>query len=139
MTGRPAAELGIGEYRALAEFRHALRQFLRFSEQAARDAGLTPAQHQLLLAIKGTHTGGQPTLGDIAEMLQLRLHSTSELVERAVAKGLVSRITDPDDHRRVLLGLTPEGEDRLAALTRLHRDEVRRFRQTMTAALGAFD
>lgn len=130
---------GLHEYQALAAFRYNLRRFLRFSDQAAREAGLTPAQHQLLLAIKGVPGGGPPTLSDIAERLQLRLHSASELVERAVANELVTRDTDPDDHRRVLLRLTDTGDDRLAALSTLHRDEVRRFRQTMTEILDTIE
>lgn len=139
MSRTRVARLGRREYQSLAAFRHALRQFLRFSEQAARDAGVTPAQHQLLLAIKGSPGTGPPALGDIAEMLQLRLHSASELVERAVANGLVTRSTDPDDHRRVLLGLTDDGDDRLARLATLHRDELRRFRHTMVEVLDDFE
>jgi DNA-binding MarR family transcriptional regulator len=131
--------LPLAEYRALAQFRYALRRFLHFSDEAARSAGLTPAQHQLLLAIKGAPGGEPPTLGVVAELLQLKLHSTGELVERAAANGLVTRTTDPADHRRVLLDLAPRGEELLADLTRLHREEVRRFRDMMHDALAPFD
>ena len=131
-TGRPLADR---DYRSLAEFRRALRQFLSFSEAAARAADLTPVQHQLLLAIRGFVGPGAPSLSDMADNLQLRLHSTGELVRRAEAKGLVVRSPDPVDARRVLLALSPEGEDRLAGLTRTHRDELRRFRSEASAIL----
>ncbi|HVX17710.1 MAG TPA: MarR family winged helix-turn-helix transcriptional regulator [Acidimicrobiales bacterium] len=135
----PRAKPSAADYQALAQFRYTLRQFLRFSEQAARAAGITPAQHQLLLAIKGAPGEEPPTLSEVAELLQLRLHSVSELVERAVANGLVDRDTDPGDHRRVRLRLTDTGDERLADLSTLHRDEVRRFRQTMTEILDSIN
>lgn len=119
------------EYRSLAEFRYALRTFLRFSEEAARAAGLTPAQHQLLLAIRG-HPGDEaPSTSEIADRLQLKLHSTVELVARAESNGLVVRIVDEDDARRALLALTDAGEAKLAELSVLHRRELRRFRDEM--------
>ena len=119
------------EYRSLAEFRYALRTFLRFSEEAARDAGLTPAQHQLLLAIRG-HPGDEPpSTSDIADRLQLKLHSTVELVARAESNGLVVRIVDEGDARRALLALTEAGESKLAELSVLHRRELKRFRDEM--------
>lgn len=127
------------DYRALAEFRRALRQFLSFSEDAARAAGLSPAQHQLMLAIRGAPGGGTPSLGDVAEWLQLRLHSAGELVGRAEVNGLVVRSTDPADHRRVLLSLSEAGEEKLAELSRIHRDELRRFRTDLDALLGHLD
>lgn len=127
------------DYRALAGFRSALRRFLHFSEQAAREAGLTPAQHQLLLAIRG-HPGGQPVpMSVLAETLQLRLHSVGELVDRAETNGLVARSADPDDHRRALVSLTEGGERKLAELTMLHRAELSRSRETLTQLFEGFD
>jgi DNA-binding MarR family transcriptional regulator len=127
------------EYRSLAEFRHALRTFLRFSEEAARAAGLTPSQHQLLLAIRGHAGEGQPSLSAVAERLQLKHHSAGELVGRAAANGLVERWEDADDGRRTLLALTPTGEAVLAELSVLHRRELRRFRQEMSDVLRELD
>src|SRR5947208_2478140 len=98
MTGR--------EYQALAQFRHSLRVFVAFSEEAARSVGLTPAQHQLLLAVRGHVGGGAPAIGDLAAALQLRHHSTVELVGRAEAAGLVERHPDPTDQRRHRVTLT---------------------------------
>ena len=126
------------EYRSLAQFRHALRRFQAFSEQAARDAGLTAAQHQLLLAIRGHHRDG-PSISDVAEMLQIKHHSATELVARAAANGLVDRDGDPVDGRRVILRLTPEGKRHLAALSVAHRDELRRFRREMNEVLCELD
>lgn len=124
-TGGPVTD---AEYRSLARFRRALRSFLYFSEEAARAAGLTPAQHQLLLAIRGADTDLPPTIGEIADWMKLRHHSTVELVNRAEATGLVHRVADAHDRRRQRLVLSDLGEAKLAALTTLHREELRRFR-----------
>lgn len=127
------------EYRALAAFRHALRRFLHFSEEAARGVGLAPAQHQLLLAIRGYVGDGPPTIGEVAELLQLRVHSAGELVGRTAANGLVERRDDPEDGRRTLLELTDEGRAVLDGLSVLHRDELRRFREQMDHLLRSLD
>lgn len=129
------SELSPQDYRTLARFRRALRLFQHFSEEAARSAGLTPAQHQLLLAVKGFDGSTAPSVGDAAEWLRLRHHSAVELVDRAVAAGLLERETDPDDLRRQLLRLTDQGEQKLAALSALHRDELRRFRDRVLTEL----
>jgi DNA-binding MarR family transcriptional regulator len=130
-------DLSLAEYRSLAQFRRSLRLFLRFSEEAAREAGLTPAQHQLLLAVKG-HAGEEPpSIGDLAESLQLRHHSTVELIDRAQTAGLVERRTDPNDQRRHLVILTKPGARVLARLSWLHRTELRRFRDEVLAHLDA--
>jgi DNA-binding MarR family transcriptional regulator len=128
-----------GDYRSLAAFRHALRVFLRFSEDAARAAELTPAQHQLLLAIRGWGGPSAPTISDVAEMLQLRHHSAVELVQRAAATGLVVATGDPNDGRRQRLTCTESGEAKLASLSLLHRDELRRFRREMNDLLRELD
>ncbi len=135
MTDRPDPPLSDSDYRSLAEFRHALRRFLAFSEQAARDHGLTPAQHQLLLAIRGHAGPSDPSTSELAEVLQLRLHSTGELADRAVDNGLVTRRADPADARRSLLSLTDEGRAQLDELSLLHRRELRRFRVELRAIL----
>src|SRR3954469_13610968 len=114
------------EYHALARFRFALRVFLRFSRDAARAAGLTPDQHQLLLAIRGSDSGA-PTISELAESLQIRHHSAGELIDRAVEAGLLARTADPDDARLRRLVLTPRGSSTLESLSAVHRDELRRF------------
>ncbi len=127
--------LSTDDYRTLARFRAALRQFHRFSEQAARDAGVTPAQHQLMLAIRGWDGPGDPSITDVAAVLALRHHSASELVDRAGEAHLVERVTDPADARRHLLRLTARGDEILAGLSHLHRSELRRFRDEVVANL----
>lgn len=126
-------------YRALAQFRRALRVFERFSEQEARAAGLTPAQHQLMLAIRGHDGNKQPSMSELADGLQLRLHSVGELVDRAEANGLVIRRSDPHDQRRCLLSLTADGDRQLRDLSVLHRAELRRFRNQMADLLNQLD
>jgi|1186.fasta_scaffold39923_3 DNA-binding MarR family transcriptional regulator len=115
-------------YRPAAEFRAALRRFLRKSEVAARDAGITPRQHLLLLQIAGS-TGGSTTVSELVDTLALTQSAVTELVQRAEAAGLVQRAGSPVDGRVVHLSLTPEGERRLddvhVALGR-ERAELRR-------------
>ncbi len=131
---RPLADR---DYQALARFRTRLRHFLRFSEQAARAEGLTPAQHQLLLAIRGHRpTGAPPSISDLAEVLLRRTHSTVELVDRAEAHGLVSSHADPADARRRLVTLTPKGDGVLERLSELHRRELRGFEHELAEVLG---
>jgi DNA-binding MarR family transcriptional regulator len=123
----PQGEVTADEYTKLLGFRTALRRFLRWSEDEARGAGLTPAQHQLLLAIKG-HPGPQdPTVGEVSDYLVSKHHSVVELVDRAVGAGLVRRERDGRDHRVVRLLLTPLGEERVERLARLHLEELRRL------------
>lgn len=128
-TGTRGGPVTDAEYHALAQFRRALRSFLHFSEEAARAAGLTPSQHQLLLAVRGADSDQPPTIGEVADWLKLRHHSTVELIDRAESAGLIHRIPDPDDHRRQRLALTKLGKTKLDALSTLHREELRRFRE----------
>ena len=115
------------DFAELLRFRDALRRFLRWSEDEARAAGLTPAQHQLLLAVRGHD--GDPTIGDVAEHLLLRHHSAVELVDRAERAGHLRRRADRDDRRVVHLELTAEGERRLADLSSAHLVELRRLQR----------
>lgn len=121
-----ARDLSDADYEALLVFRDQVRRFLHWSEQEAVAAGITPAQHQLLLAIRG-HAGGSPTIGDVADHLLLRHHSVVGLVDRAVAAGLVERRPDPENHRIVRLRLTALGARQLRRLSALHLEELRRM------------
>jgi DNA-binding MarR family transcriptional regulator len=112
---RNASAVSDSEYQARAQLRYHIRCFLRFSEQAARDAGLDPQQHELLLAIRGV-SGGTPSVGELAQNLQIRHHSTVELIDRCERRGLVRRVPASDDRRRVLVELTPAGKKLLRPL-----------------------
>jgi len=133
--GRPKAGMSkagaprpsIEDYRALALFRYTLRKFLEFSQEAAKGVGLTPQQHQALLSIKGYPDRETVTIGELAERMLLKHHSTVELVDRLVELGLVKRTVDPADRRRVLLNLTAKSRKLLTSLSAAHLEELRRF------------
>lgn len=127
-------ELDDETYARLLALRTGLRRFLRWSEQQAGAAGLTPAQHQLMLAIRGHPDRRGPTVGEIADYLLLRHHSVVGLVDRADAAGLVGRVRDAEDHRLVRLRLTAEGERRLEALSALHLQELERLAHELPGA-----
>ena len=133
MTPTPTDE----EYRRLLELRTGLRKFLHWSEQQAQAAGLTPAQHQLLLAIRGHADPRGPTVGDVAAYLLLRHHSTVELVNRAQAAGVVSRVKDDTDGRLVRVRLTPTGEQAIERLTQLHLDELQQLEPLLRHLVAA--
>ena len=112
------------DYQTIAEFRYQIRRFLAFSEDVARSHGLDAQQHQLLLALKGLPAETAPTIGALAERLHIRHHSAVGLVDRLHDKGLVTRIVDRTDRRRVQLRITPRGEGLLRRLTDIHADEL---------------
>jgi DNA-binding MarR family transcriptional regulator len=121
------------QYERLLDFRTGLRRFLRWSADQAAAAGLTPAQHQLLLAVRGHRDPAGPTIRDVAGYLLVRHHSAVELVDRAAAAGLVERRRDGEDSRAVRLRLTPDGAERLASLTAPHLEELGRLAPRLEA------
>lgn len=123
----------------LLAFRTGLRRFLRWSQDQVGAVGMTPAQHQLLLAIRGHPHPAGPTIRDVAGYLLVRHHSAVELVDRAVAAGLVERRQDPGDARAVRLRLTTEGADRLTRLTAMHIEELRRLAPQLEALWEGLD
>jgi DNA-binding MarR family transcriptional regulator len=135
MTPSPTDE----DYRRLLELRTGLRRFLRWSEEQARAAGLTPAQHQLLLAIRGHADARGPTVGDVAAHLLLRHHSAVGLIDRAESAGLVARGPDPDNSSAVRLRLTEQGSRQLEALSELHLEELEHLAPTMHALWDALE
>jgi DNA-binding MarR family transcriptional regulator len=117
-------KLSSSDYRALAAFRYEIRKFLAFSEQAARDAGIEPQQHQLLLAVRGLPEGSRPTIGTIAERLCVKHHTAVALVDKLETIGLVTRERSSEDRREVLLRLTHAGDGVLRTLSSLHRQQL---------------
>lgn len=132
------APLSNAEYRALAAFRHALRDFLRFSEAAASAQGLTPQQHQTLLAVRGAGPD-RLTVGKLAQLLQIRPHSAVGLVSRLAAQGLVRREENSADRRQVLVALTAEADALLERLSRAHREELRRLAPALRMLLAQIE
>ncbi|WP_395751030.1 MarR family winged helix-turn-helix transcriptional regulator [Prosthecobacter sp.] len=123
------------QYENLAAFRYALRKFLRFSEDAAVAAGLTPQQHQALLAIKGFPGRDHVTVGELAERLQIKHHSAVGLIDRLVLEELVERETSAEDRRRVDIRLTERGEGMLEELAALHREQLKRIGPELSSLL----
>jgi DNA-binding MarR family transcriptional regulator len=130
---RPATGFSDHDYARLAELRHALLSFLRWSGDEARRAGMTPAQHQLLLTIRATSHPDGPTVGEVAQALLIRHHSAVELADRAQDAGLVTRRRDPDQHSQVRLSLTEHGREMLARLSQTHIRELRQLAPAMRA------
>lgn len=123
--------LAQSDFEHLLELRTGLRRFLRWSEEQAKSAGLTPAKHQLLLAVRGHPDPAGPTMGDVAEYLVLRHHSAVGLVDRAEEDGLVNRNPDPGNKSVVRVTLTPSGAAKLELLTEAHLEEIAHLAPTM--------
>lgn len=136
MTPRGGGPLGPADYGNLAEFRAVLRRFLVFSEDAAREAGLSPQQHQALLAIRGFERGESPTIGDLAARLCIKHHSAVGLANRLARAGLIRRRPDRTDRRRVALVLTSSGDALLARLSAAHKDELRRLTPSLKSLIA---
>jgi DNA-binding MarR family transcriptional regulator len=135
----PEPRVSDEEYRNLLGLRTGLRRFLRWSEEQAVTSGLTPSQHQLLLAIRGHGDPRGPTIGDVAGYLLLRHHSAVELVDRAGSAGLVRRTRDRDDHRTVRLSLTAKGARILGRLSERHLEELARLAARLEPLVAGLD
>jgi DNA-binding MarR family transcriptional regulator len=131
--------LAPSDFEHLLELRTGLRRFLRWSEQQAKAAGLTPAKHQLLLAIKGHPDPAGPTISEIADYLVLRHHSAVELVDRAVQDGLVKRNPDPTTRSVVRVTLTPAGAAKLDSLAEAHLQEIAHLAPAMRTLWRALE
>ena len=139
-VARPAKKRATPEvdYEALAQFRFQLRTFLALREAAAQKGGLTPQQHQALLAIRG-FAGPEPAgVGDVARFLLIKHHTAVELIDRMARLGLVGRIADTTDARRVRLRLTKKGERKLSALSRMHLEELQAASAALSRMLRSF-
>jgi len=125
------------DFKAMAELRYQIRKFLRFSENAARQAGIEPQQHQLLLAIRGLPDAASPTIGVLAERMQLQHHSTVELVDRLVDRNFLCRLRSTNDRRQVLVKLTHDGENFLEKLSLHHLEELQSAGPTFVKVLNS--
>jgi DNA-binding MarR family transcriptional regulator len=125
------------DYERLLQFRTGLRRFLHWSEEQARQAGVTPAHHQLMLAVRGHGDRRGPSIGELADYLTLRHHSAVGLVDRAEAAGLVRRVPDAEHPGTVRVTLTPSGSERLEALSSVHLDELARLGPAMASVWDA--
>ncbi|MGI9034551.1 MAG: MarR family winged helix-turn-helix transcriptional regulator [Pyrinomonadaceae bacterium] len=140
MSGKKSQKeksLSQSEYELLADFRYAVRQFIKFSETAAEAVGLTSNQHQALLAVKGFPSREVGiTNGELAERLQIKHHSAVGLVNRLEAQNLVVRKKSDADKREVYVFLTPRGEKLLEQLTAVHREELQNLAPQLTGVLA---
>jgi DNA-binding MarR family transcriptional regulator len=127
------------EYRKLEEFRFQIRRFLKFSESAARSAGIEPQQHQALLVLKAVPEGGLPTIGYLAERLFVKHHSAVGMVNRLQAMGLLTRRPSSEDARQVFIQLTKKGIRVLHSLSVSHQTELREMSSKLTRALRALN
>jgi DNA-binding MarR family transcriptional regulator len=126
------------DFEHLLELRTGLRRFIRWSDQQAQSAGLTPAKHQLLLAVKGHPDPAGPTIGEVADYLVLRHHSAVGLIDRAVKDGLVKR--NKDRAKGVVrVTLTRAGNDKLDALAEAHLEEIAHLAPTMRTLWRALE
>lgn len=132
-----ADDLSIDQYRNLAEFRRQIRRFLHFSESSAKQHGLEPQQHQLLLAVHGLPEGIKPTIGEIASRLFIEHHSAVELVNRLEHKGAITRNPGAEDKREVWVRLTPSGRALLRKLALVHHTELERSGPELARSLNA--
>ena len=130
-----AAALTRVDFQRLAEFRFQLRRFLHFSNVAAEDAGLRPQQYQLLQCVSGMPDELDPTIAQVAARMLLKHNSAVELVDRTIEQGLLKRVPDPIDHRRILLRVTPQGERVLDSLAAWHLEELEQAGPELIRAL----
>jgi DNA-binding MarR family transcriptional regulator len=127
--------LSLDQYRDLAEFRRQIRKFLHFSEATAKEHGIEPQQHQLLLTVQGLPEGAKPTIREIASRLFIQHHSAVELVNRLERAGAIARHPGPEDKREVWIRLTPIGRAMLRKLALEHRTELERSGPELARAL----
>ncbi|HYX65973.1 MAG TPA: MarR family transcriptional regulator [Burkholderiales bacterium] len=125
------------DYARLAAFRHALRRFLRFSEEAAAAVGLTTQHYQAMLVLRACPEERRLTIAELAAELLIKHNSAVELVDRLVQEGLVARQASLADRRKVELSLTPRGREVLAKLAGVHSRELKRVGPILKRFFGA--
>ena len=136
-NGSRMRKLDVAHLRKLAEFRFQLRRFLHVSQAAAERRGLHNQQYQMLQCVGGMPAGMAPTIANVAKRMMLKHNSTVELVDRTIAEGLLRRLSDDADHRRILLRVTPQGERILAELAEFHTRELEQSGPELVRALDS--
>jgi DNA-binding MarR family transcriptional regulator len=136
-TAESMPTVALSDYRVLAAFRFEIRKFLAFSEKAAREAGIEPQQHQLMLAVKGLPAEQRPTIRALADRLCVEHHTTVALVDKLEARGFATRERGRDDRRQVFVHLTAPGLALLRRLSALHRAQLMSVGPDMVLALHA--
>lgn len=126
------------DYKTLAAVRAELRRFAHFTELVTKEVGLTPQQHQILLAIRASDEG-ELTIGQVAHTMFLKPHSASEMADRLCALGLVERVRSEADRRSMSVRLTNQAKEMLVSLGQAHKDELRRIRPLLTFLLAKLD
>ena len=137
-----ATALNTVDYEALAHFRYRLRLFLAFSDMRAKNAGITSQQYQALLAIKGFSSQKPMFVGELSRLLLIKHHTTVELVDRMVKLGLLNRMVDTQDKRRVLVTLTKRGHSllqKVAAIHYAHLGSSSRMLRKVSQLLGSVE
>lgn len=124
------------DYARLLAFRTRLRAFERWSQERAGELGLTSAQHQLLLAVRGHGDQRGPTIGEVADYLLVRHHTVVGLLDRMEAQGLVERRPDASDQRVVRLAITARAAGALSELSAAHLEELERIAPLIGAVDG---
>jgi DNA-binding MarR family transcriptional regulator len=130
-----ATTISVEQFRKLAEFRFQLRKFLQFSHAVADHCGIRPQQYQLLQCVYGMPSELDPTIANVASRMLLKHNSAVELVDRTIEQGLLRRSHDPTDQRRILLRVTPQGEQILASLADYHMQELEQAGPELIRAL----
>ncbi|HEX7219456.1 MAG TPA: MarR family transcriptional regulator [Burkholderiales bacterium] len=120
-------KLATEDYARLAAFRYALRKFLRFSELAAAESGITGQHYQAMLILRACPEDRRTTIADLAQQLLIKHNSAVELVDRLVQQDLVMREASSADRRKVELRLSARGRQVLAKLAAVHRRELQRI------------
>ncbi len=126
------------DYKTLASVRAELRNFAHFTEKMTSTAGLTPQQHQILLALRASKDL-ELTIGQIAETMFLKPHSASGMADRLEALGLVERVRSLQDRRSIRLRLTEKGKEVLHSLGQAHKEELRRIRPLLISLLSQLE
>ena len=117
-----------------SQFRYELRKFLRFGEEASRDAGVTAVQYHLMLHTQAFPERDWASIGELAERLQTQQHGVVALVTRCEELGLVRRQPNADDGRLVEVHLTAKGRKIIGVLAAQHQAQLGALAAVIAAA-----